>query len=414
MPTVNLTDRNVGTLPAPAAGRVEYFDKRTPGFALRVTEKDARSWCVFYRHKGDSRRMTLGSYRAQAGGAITLSLADAREMAKDILSRAAKGADPATEKKQARDAETVKDLAERFIAEYAKGDDPEPNKRSWKAWWNMLDKDVIKRFGNRKPADITRADIKDMLKEIKQRGSPRQSNRTLEVVRKMFNWAIEEEIAGIETNPCTHVKKLAKETSRDRVLDDEEIRTIWNALPGIDQTLADVYRLLFLTAARKGEVTEMLKPEISGAWWMLPGIRSKNARPHRVYLTEAARGILAARMSDTTDKSGRVFPSRGKTGLLFGVYDDHAELKMASGTKDWVLHDIRRTVASNLGKLGFSRFIQDRILNHVDKGVGSVYDLYSYDKEREQALTAWGKRLAEIVLGKPASSNVYELRAAGA
>jgi integrase len=400
MPTVTLTARNVAKLPAPKSGRIEYFDKKLPGFGLRVTDKGARSWIVLYRHKGTQRRYTIGALSQSLG------FGAARDQAKAILRRAANGEDPAADKKREREAETVKELAEQYIEDHAK-----KHKRSWRADENIINKDLIPRFGNRKPIDITRPDIRGMLKEIEERGSPIQSNRTFEVVRKLFNWAIGEDRAGLEHNPCDHVKKVAKERRRERVLSDDEIRAIWSALPSIDQDSADVYRLLFMTAARKGEVTEMEWPEIDGAWWMLPPERSKNGRPHRVYLTEAARAVLDGR-AKPEDRKGRVFPSRGKTGMLFGIYDAHPELLKASGTAGWTLHDIRRTVASNLGKLGFSRFIQDRILNHVDRGVGSIYDVYSYDREREQALTAWVGRLEEIVFGKPQVGNVVTMPAA--
>jgi integrase len=396
MPTATLTARNIAKLAPPASGRIEYFDKGLPGFGLRVTDKGARSWIVLYRHKGSQRRYTIGALSPSLG------LAEARDQAKAILRRVANGEDPATEKKREREADDVKELAEQYIEEHAK-----KHKRTWRADQNILNKDVIPRIGNRKPVDVARSDIRGMLKEIDKRGSPIQSNRTFEVVRKLFNWAIDEERAGVEHNPCDHVKKVAQERRRERVLSDDEIRAAWNGLSQIDQELAGVYRLLFLTAARKGEVTEMEWPEVDGVWWMLPPARSKNKRPHRVYLTEAARAVLATMA--TSGRADRVFPSRGKTGLLFGIYDAHPDLLKASGTSGWTLHDIRRTVASNLGKLGFSRFIQDRILNHVDKGIGSVYDLYNYDREREQALTAWGAKLEQIVSGTPQAGNVVAL-----
>jgi hypothetical protein len=400
MPTVTLTVRNVTTLEPPKSGRIEYFDKNLSGFGLRVTDKDARSWIVLYRHKGIQRRYTIGALSQSLG------LLEARDNAKAVLRRAASGEDPAADKRRDREAETIRELAEGYIEEHAK-----KHKRTWRTDQNIINKDLIPRLGNRKPADVTRADIRGMLKDIEKRGSPIQSNRSFEVVRKLFNWAIDEERGGIEHNPCDHVKKVAKERRRERVLSDAEIRVVWNALPAIDQDLADVYRLLFMTAARKGEVTEMEWPELKEVpWWMLPKERSKNGRQHRVYLTEAARAVLDSRAKPEA-WVGRVFPSRGKkTGLLFGIYDAHPDLLKASGTAGWTLHDIRRTVASNLGKLGFSRFIQDRILNHVDKGIGAVYDLYSYDREREAALTAWGKRLEEIASGEPEPENVVALQ----
>src|SRR5262249_28659769 len=151
-----------------------------------------------------------------------LGLADAREKAREVLWRAAKGEDPAAEKKRGRQAETFRDLAERYLDEHAKA-----NKRSWKADRNILYKDLIPRFGSRKAAEISRREIRDLLHAIAER-APIQANRTLEIVRKLFNWAIGEEL--IENNPCDHIGKPSPENQRTRVLTSDEIRRLWAAL----------------------------------------------------------------------------------------------------------------------------------------------------------------------------------------
>jgi len=121
MPTITFVARGIAGLEAPEQGRTEYFDKTTPGFGLRVTSAGHRSWICLYRHKGEKRRFTIGTYPQ-------LGLADARENAEEVLWRAAKGEDPAAEKKRQRHAETFRDLAERYLDDHAK-----VNKRSWKA-----------------------------------------------------------------------------------------------------------------------------------------------------------------------------------------------------------------------------------------------------------------------------------------
>jgi len=113
MPTVTLVARGIAGLEVPQKGRQEYFDKSTPGFGLRVTSGGHRSWICLYRHKGEKRRFTIGPYPQ-------LGLADARERAREVLRRAAKGEDPAADKKRERKAETIRELAERYLEEYAK------------------------------------------------------------------------------------------------------------------------------------------------------------------------------------------------------------------------------------------------------------------------------------------------------
>jgi hypothetical protein len=216
MPTVTLVARGIASLGIPEAGRAEYFDKTTPSFGLRVTSTGHRSWFCLYRYKGEKRRYTIGAFPQ-------LGLADARERAREILRRAAKGEDPAMEKKQGRKAETLRDLTTLYLEHHAK-----VRKRTWRADYNIIHKDLLSRFGARKAGEITRREMLEMLRAIKARGAPIQANRTLEIARKMFNWAIGEEL--VETNPCDHIGKLSPENQRSRVLSPDEIRTLWVAL----------------------------------------------------------------------------------------------------------------------------------------------------------------------------------------
>ena len=134
MPTRNLTVRLIDSIKPPLTGRIEYWDAGTPGFGLRVTQSGRKSWVVLYRHQGRPRRLTLGPYPA-------LPLADARDQARDSLRAVAKGKDPAGEKRIARLGDTFGDLAEDYIALYAK-----PNKRSWKEDRRALDRDLLPKF----------------------------------------------------------------------------------------------------------------------------------------------------------------------------------------------------------------------------------------------------------------------------
>jgi integrase len=399
VPKAALTARNIfrsEELPPPAKGRVEYLDPKTPGLALRVTSKNHRSWCLVYRFKGTPRRYTLGDLTEKHG------LVWAREQAEEqVFKPVSRGTDPATAKSQERKAETFKQLAELYLKEHAKA-----RKRSWKTDKNIIHKDLIPRFGSSKAGDVTRRDIKAMLAAIRERGAPIQANRTLEVARKMFNWAIGEDL--VEHNPCDHIAKPSPERQRERKLSDDEIRAIWNALPSIDPIIAATYRVRFRTGVRGNEALDMERTEIDGDWWTIPGLRSKNGRAHRVPLTAAALAIIAE-MEPHNKGRKRIFPGRGKTGLTYAIYDAQRELIEASGVPDWTPHDIRRTVASNLGSLGFSRFIIGRILNHVDPSVTKIYDQHTYDTEKRQALEAWGATLEEILSGKRQPDNVVPM-----
>jgi integrase len=409
MPTVTLIGRGIAGLEAPATGRIEYFDRATPGFALRVTPNGHRSWVCFYRHKGRLRRYTLGTFPK-------LGLGDAREKAKEVLRGAAKGEDPASEKKRDRKAETVRDLALRYLAEHAKA-----KKRTWKADRNILNKDLVPHFGARKAVEITRRDILEMLKAIKARGAAIQANRTLEVVRKLYNWAIGEEL--VENNPCDHIGKLSPENQRTRVLTCEEIRTLWAALDNRPPLVAAAYRLMLATGQRSIEVLGARFDEIGAdGWWTIPAGRVKNKTEHRVWLNQIACQVLAEvephtrEVVDALDADMQIgartwiFPSRNG-GHLRHMHKTHRRLCAANSLADFKIHDLRRTAASYMAAAGINRLTIAKVLNHKEREVTAIYDRYGYGPEIRHALDTWNARLEEMLSVRETASDVTPLRA---
>jgi integrase len=394
MPIVAFIARGIAALDIPEAGRVEYFDKSTPSFGLRVTSSGHRSWICLYRYKGEKRRYTIGTYPQ-------LGLADARETAKEILRRAAKGEDPATEKKRERKAETFRELATLYLELHAKA-----KKRTWRADHNIVHKDLIARFGSRKAGEITRRDVLDMLKAIKARGAPIQANRTLEIARKLFNWAIAEEL--VEHNPCDHIGKLSPENQRTRVLSPDEIRTLWAALDTRSPLVSAAYRLMLATGQRSIEVLGAKREEIGAdGWWTIPAGRVKNKTEHRVWLNEPARRALAA-IEPYNRTSPYLFPSRDG-GHVRWIQKIHGRLREASGITNFTIHDLRRTVASCMAATGISRLTIAKVLNHKEREITAVYDRYGYGPEIRHALDAWGARIEEIVSGEEQPSKVTRL-----
>src|SRR5690606_36299991 len=155
-----------------------------------------KSWIFFYHADGKKRRMTLGKYPA-------LGLADARQLHRSALATKASGKDPALlqqlERTQARTAQTVAELVTEYYDKWAK-----PRKRSWAEDERILNKDVLPLWRQRKAKDITRKDVLALLDAIHKRGAPIAANRTLAVVRRMFNFALERDI--VENSPCYAIK----------------------------------------------------------------------------------------------------------------------------------------------------------------------------------------------------------------
>jgi integrase len=349
-----------------------------------------------YRYQGIKRRLTLGTYPS-------LSLASAREQAADMLRSVAHGADPAASKKGARKAETFAELADEYLERHAK-----QKKRSWRKDELAIDRDLKPRFGRMKAKAVARKDVLKMLDEIQERGAPIQANRTLEILRKIYNWGIGREI--IDANPCLRIERPSPENRRERVLTDDEIRAVWDACEHETPRMCRLFKLRLLTAQRGGEISRMRWGDVdmASAWWTIPPEHSKNGLAHRVPLSPPAMGILRQTAEGRPD-SEWVSPSPSGKGATTVIWKAAARIRERSGV-DFIPHDLRRTAASRMtGDLGVNRLVVSKVLNHVESGVTSVYDRHSYDPEKRRALDTWGVRLMEIVEGTQAAENVVPL-----
>jgi integrase len=395
----NLTTRFIDSIPSPVKGRVVYWDASgPPGFGLRVTAAGTKSWVLVYQRGSVQRRWTIGTYPK-------VPLAAARETAWLEIPLIAKGRDPAAEKREDRERDTFKELAEDYIERHAK-----PNKRSWKQDRLALDRDLLPALGSRKAAEVRRRDVIDVLDEIKGRGAPILANRTLEIARRIYNWGIQKE--RVEVNPCLGIEPF-EEQARDRVLSEAEIRAVWQALDNQQPMIAARFRLLLLTAQRSSEVRKMrwADVDLDTGWWTVPAEFSKNGLSHRVWLSAPAQMIL-----DAIRKAGGsglwVFPGHAGAGAVSHSYKHVTRIKNASGV-DFRPHDLRRTAASHMASMGISRFTIGRVLNHIETSVTATYDRHSNDAEKKAALGTWASRLDEIIAGKKADDGkVVTLRPA--
>ena len=379
----HLTSRVVKSLKAVGGRRTAYFDAAVPGLALRVSPTGAKSWAVFYRNRNRLRCLTLGD-----AGAI--GLADAREQAREAIRAAAKGGDPATEKKRRRGAKTIDDLIPDFIERYAK-----KRTRSWKHTEWLLTTRVLPKWQGRAIEDITRRDVRVLVEQIAD-GAPILANRAVAAISKMFRFALDDDL--ISSSPAVGIARPSPEIARDRVLNDDEIRHLWARFDGLGAPLGAFFKLRLLTAQRGGEVAAMRWQEVDlpGGWWTIPATVSKNKLAHRVPLTASAVVLLSTlRPADPSADTyvlvgGRGIKQRTAAAKTFGVADFRG-------------HDLRRTAASRMASGGVPRLTISKILNHVESGVTAVYDRHSYDAEKQTALTWWDATLAAIVAKKDAS-----------
>lgn len=409
MPTLMLTARFVESVKPTPGKRVEYFDEDVTGLALRVTDRGAKSWTVLYRHRGHLRRLTLGN-------TSVLTLAKARDLARDHLYAAGKGADPAAEKQLGRKAETISDLAELYIEKWAK-----PRKRSWKADDNLLRRKILPKWRYRAIVDIRRRDVRAMVDYVADSGAPVVANRVAALLSKMFNFALDCDL--VESSPAVRIPRPAVEQARDRVLTEDELRILWKEFEALDATMAAFYQLRLVTAQRGGEVATMrwVDLDLKRGWWTIPSTSSKNKLAHRVPLNASALEILKALRADADRRlEAREDAGQRAEEPVFVLEGARGKRQQAVAASKFTVtnfkgHDLRRTAASYMASGGISRLTIGKVLNHVERGVTAVYDRHSYDPEKRAALIWWDAELRRIVQNRrPADVTPFELAARGA
>ena len=400
---MKFTDRGLRAL-KPKAERYEVWEDNGKGLGLRVSPTGRKTFIFLYRYGGRSRRLTLGTFGRPPTG---LTLADAHLKHAEAWTLLAKDIDPGSVKQDVKrasvEAPTVRDLADEYLHRWAR-----PRKSTWREDRRILEKDVLPFWENRKAADITRRDVIVLLDRIVDRGAPVAANRTLAVIRKMFNFGVGRDI--VPASPCHAVPAPGKENKRDRVLSVAEIRAFWHGLDAarMSETSRLALKLQLATAQRIGEVARATWDELDleTGWWTIPAKRAKNRLPHRVPLSPLSLELLSAAQARSA-QSPYVFPSPvlvgqdrnprhrpvGPESLTRAV---NRNIDVLGGTR-FTPHDLRRTAASMMASSGVSRVVLKMILNHVDNDVTAIYDRHSYDPEKREALERWGERLASIV-----------------
>lgn len=394
---MKLTEKSIKRLATPSTGHVIAWDSELPGFGLRTTANGVKSFILNYRNEdGVQRRLTIGRFP-------TLSPTAARLRARELKAKVELGSDPLEAKRTRRGemsfGELVDLFARRSLVTQKRGYERE----------RYLRQDAIPWFGaNTKALDVKRRDV-ILLVEGKAVASPIAANRLLSSIRRLYNWAIEQDL--LEANPTTLVKRPGAEKSRDRVLSEDEIHTFWerlNTTQRMSEAVRVALRVLLITAQRPGEVCSMEWPELDlkRRWWELPREKTKNDRVHRVPLT-----ALAVEQLERQPRGDRwVFPSVKRKSLrVLALSAALRHNQQHFGLERFTPHDLRRTAASHLGSVGVERFHISKVLNHAEREITGVYDRYSYDKQKRRALQRWERKLRSII-GQSIEGKVVEMR----
>lgn len=397
----------------PTGKRLEVPDAACPGLYLIIQPGGAKGWAFRYRFDGRPSKLALGSFP-------TMALAEARRAASEARDKLDQGADPAAEKRRAKAAplpQKPDDTFNNVLADYSKRH--LSKLRSGNEVRRTIELYCAAKWGDRLLQDITRRDVLDLLDDITAEGKTTTANRVRVHLSGLFGWAVGRDI--IPASPIIGTKPPVKEKSRDRVLTDDELRWLWQAAGEAGQPWLQLVRLLILTGQRRGEVAEMHDDELQGDLWRLPATRTKNGRAHDVPLSKPATELLEGldRIGPYVCTTTGTEPFSGFSKGLRTITAKMAELAEKDRGEPvtiphWTLHDIRRTVATGMARVGIPVRVTEAVLNHVSgtaAGIVAVYQRHDYADEKRQALEAWGRMVEEIVSGTTANVIRLEARA---
>lgn len=388
-----LTPKTIDALPPAVNKRYEVHDQLLPGLHLRVSATGGKVFYVSKRVHGHMKRIWIGTWPV-------LTLHDAREKARSLLRSIELGryVEKAPHEEEQR-MMTLGEVVPQFIELYAR-----QRTKDWKGSERVLLK--FSPLFSRPIDQIKRADVVRVLDTIIAGGAPTRANRALAAIKKLMNWCIDRGM--IETSPVAHLKPPTKETARERVLSDAELKTCWRMAELEGFPFAQCVQLMMLTGQRRGEVSGMRWSELDldNGLWSLPSTRVKNSTAHIVPLAPLAVDILKS--VPRFQNSDLVFTTTGTTSISgFGRLKERLDAAFADA-EDWRFHDLRRTMATNMAMLRVAPHIIEAVLNHksgIVSGVAAIYNRHAYLDEKREALELWAKKVEELAGTKSSVTN---------
>ena len=371
-----LTDARVSAIAAPKSGRIEYPDDLVRGLRLRVGAGGRKAWIVRTRAGKALVNKTLGPYPL-------ISLAAARDQAREFLINLAKEGEVRTKR-------TFGELADHWIEHVAK-----VKNKSWHNQQRRLEIYVLPKWRNTDLASIRRSDVRDLIDGIDGIVAP---GRALTIIRTLFRYAMGRD--WVDASPAEAIPNPSADIPRDRYLDMDEVAHVYRAADLMGYPFAGFLKVLVLTGQRRTEVASMRWADIDldAGTWVLASEDTKSARAHLVPLSPQVIELLKA----TPQFGPFVWSSDGETHIK--CYSQGKKkldtLLVAKGTtlRPWRLHDLRRTAATHMVRLGVAELVVGRLLNHAPQGVtAKIYALHSYEAEKRQAFNMWGDEIDRMV-----------------
>jgi integrase len=395
-----LTDFTV-TKAKPKSKAYEISDGGQRGLRLAVRPSGAKSWIVRYRHPvtGTSRKLTL-----QPG----LGLAQARKITADAMYQVAQGIDPIDAKREQKQAKlaavegTLHAVAKQYL------DLAASKLRSRRLYESILKRHVLPRLGERPVAELRRSEIIAVLDKVESDSGPRAADMALAVLRSALSWH-EKRSDGFRSPIIPGMARLkASERARDRVLNDDELRRVWQAAG--DERIGlygKVIRFMVLSGARRAEAVGLRRTEIETmrengsdiVVWRLPPSRSKNKREVVRPLSRAALAIVED-IPMIGEHSDLMFTLNGVRPMTMNYGDRKDLLDEIAGVEGWVLHDLRRVHRSLLSRCRVPFEIAERLLGHSQPLLVRTYDQHSHLPAMAEAVEKVAAEIERIVSGE--------------
>lgn len=377
------------TLPA-GKSEIIYWDQDLGGFGLRIRQGGSRTWVYQYDVGRRTRKMTLGA-------ATALSPARARSAANELHAKVRMGIDPAAAKSESRTQASVSDVMRTYLAHQR----THLKARSYVEVERHLLKNC-KPLHSSPLAKVDRRAVATLISAIAINSGGVTANRVRASLAAFFSWSMREGL--LDNNPVIGTN-TQPEKSRDRVLDDSELKLIWDATAD-NSDYSTIVRLLMILAQRADEIASLRWTEIIDDEIRLPGARTKNGRDHVVPLSTTAAAILAGRERGDEFVFGR---RQGRPFRGWGVSKAALDARLGDGFQPWTHHDLRRSAATHMAESGTAPHIIEAVLNHVSghkSGVAGIYNRASYEPQKRIALQRWADHVEALVSGQRPSTVV--------
>ncbi len=409
--TIKLTKRIIENTTPDKSKYIVLRDDQVSGFGIRISSTGRRVFFFRYRlggRNGIDKRINIGKF-----GDLTVD--EARKIARQYAGEVAGGRDPLGDRNEAqkkakeeRDrarALKISKVAEVYIEKHLK-----PNNRTWKNTVRILNKEILPHIGSQTLDKFNRQDMTKLVDHYQDRKAT--ALLVFRTMSAMINWSITRGL--IEYSPIIGMKAPKPVPPRDRVLSDHEVSVLWEALSTVGMGFEAMFKTLLSTAQRRSEVAGMTWDELDldQAVWTIPAERSKNKKPHDVDLCPYIVELLQSQPrtgplvfgGDKPNPPSGISKAKRRVDEEMLLISQMRKRDPNATIAEWRLHDLRRTAATGMARLGHPVEVVEKVLNHVSNARGSlvaVYQRYSYRDERRLALSSWADYVLHLVQDAP-------------